>query len=102
MDFTSKSLLGGSWVVVTGVSSPLIWVLITISYPIVVTGVSSPLIWVLITISYPWVVISRVIDRVTILITRIKGLITPLTTTHEPPHGLSDSLSNKLGLGCTV
>ena len=31
------------------------------------------------------VVISRVISRVTILITHIKGLITPLRTTHEPP-----------------
>ena len=32
-----------------------------------------------------WVVISRVRSRVTILITHIKGLITPLITTHEPP-----------------
>ena len=32
-----------------------------------------------------WVVISRVISRVTILITHIKGLITPLITTHDPP-----------------
>ena len=32
-----------------------------------------------------WVVISRVISRVTILITHIKGLITRLRTTHEPP-----------------
>ena len=32
-----------------------------------------------------WVVISRVIGRVTILITQIRGLITPLITTHEPP-----------------
>ena len=32
-----------------------------------------------------WVVISRVISRVTILITHIRGLITPLITTHEPP-----------------
>ena len=31
-----------------------------------------------------WVVIRRVIS-VTILITRIRGLITPLITTHEPP-----------------
>ena len=27
----------------------------------------------------------RVITRVTILITHIRGLITPLITTHEPP-----------------
>ena len=32
-----------------------------------------------------WVVISRVISRVAILITHIRGLITPLITTHEPP-----------------
>ena len=31
------------------------------------------------------VVISRVISRVTILITHIQGLITPLITTPEPP-----------------
>ena len=29
---------------------------------------------------YKWV-----ISRVTIVITHIRGLITPLTTTHEPP-----------------
>ena len=32
-----------------------------------------------------WVVISGVISRVTIVITQIRGLITPLITTHEPP-----------------
>ena len=32
-----------------------------------------------------WVVISGVISRVTIVITQIRGLITPLLTTHEPP-----------------
>ena len=32
-----------------------------------------------------WVVISGVISRVTILITHIRGLISPLITTHEPP-----------------
>ena len=32
-----------------------------------------------------WVGISRVITRVTILITLIRGLLTPLITTHEPP-----------------
>ena len=31
-----------------------------------------------------WVVVSGVISRVTIIITRVKGLITPLMTTHEP------------------
>ena len=30
-------------------------------------------------------VISRAISRVTILITHIRGLVTPLITTHEPP-----------------
>ena len=32
-----------------------------------------------------WVLITWVISRVTITITRIRGLITPLITTHEPP-----------------
>ena len=32
-----------------------------------------------------WVVISGVISRVTIIMTHIRGLITPLITTHEPP-----------------
>ena len=32
-----------------------------------------------------WVVISGVISRVTIIITHIRGLVTPLITTHEPP-----------------
>ena len=33
----------------------------------------------------PWVLIIGVISRVTILITLIRGLITLLMTTHEPP-----------------
>ena len=32
-----------------------------------------------------WVVISRVIGRITIVVTYVRGLITPLLTTHEPP-----------------
>ena len=32
-----------------------------------------------------WVVISGVVSRVTVIITHIRGLITPLITTHEPP-----------------
>ena len=32
-----------------------------------------------------WVVISRVISRITMVITYIGGLIAPLITTHEPP-----------------
>ena len=32
-----------------------------------------------------WVVISGVINRVTIVTTRISGLMTLLLTTHEPP-----------------
>ena len=43
-----------------------------------------------------WVVISRVISRVTILMTHIKGLISPPITTPEPPsilfyHGVHHS-----------
>ena len=32
-----------------------------------------------------WVSISGVISRVTLILTLIRGLITPLITTHEPP-----------------
>ena len=32
-----------------------------------------------------WVVISRVISKVTIVVTHIRGLITVLITAHEPP-----------------
>ena len=32
-----------------------------------------------------WVVVSGVISKVTVIITHIRGLITPLKTTHEPP-----------------
>ena len=32
-----------------------------------------------------WVVINGLISRVTILLSHIRGLITPLRTTHEPP-----------------
>ena len=35
-----------------------------------------------------WVVISGVTGKVTIVITHIRGLITILTTTHEPPSRL--------------
>ena len=35
-----------------------------------------------------WVVISRVLNKVTILITHIRGLITPLLPTPEPPSSL--------------
>ena len=38
----------------------------------------------------PWVDTSRVISRVTLLITHIKGLRTPLITTHEPPSTLGE------------
>ena len=36
-----------------------------------------------------WVVISRIISRVTVLITHIRGLLTPLITTPEPPSTLN-------------
>ena len=35
-----------------------------------------------------WVVISRVVSRITMVITYIRGLMTPLITTHEPPSRL--------------
>ena len=36
-----------------------------------------------------WLGLSRVISRITIVITYIKGLITPLITSHEPPSRLT-------------
>ena len=36
-----------------------------------------------------WVVFSGVISRVTIVITHLRGLITPFITTHEPPGGVA-------------
>ena len=36
---------------------------------------------------------SRVISRVTILITQIRGLLTPLITTHEPPSRVATVLT---------
>ena len=39
-----------------------------------------------------WPVISGVISRVTIIITHIGGLITPLITPHEPPSKESQGL----------
>ena len=32
-----------------------------------------------------WVVTSRVISRITVVLTHIRGLIAPFITTHEPP-----------------
>ena len=40
-----------------------------------------------------WVAISGVISRVTIVITHIRGLITPLITPHEPPSMLTWGLN---------
>ena len=47
-----------------------------------------------------WVVISGVISRVTTVITQVRGLKTPLITTHEPPsRGLKASpRPTRLGL----
>ena len=39
-----------------------------------------------------WLAISRVRSRVTIVITFIRGFITPLITTHEPPSRGLDAL----------
>ena len=43
-----------------------------------------------------WVAIRAVISRVTMLVTGVKGLITPLITTHEPPSRLSQSFKQQL------
>ena len=45
-----------------------------------------------------WVVISGVISKVAILITLIRGLITPLMTTHEPPSKVGQISSIQLEL----
>ena len=45
-----------------------------------------------------WVVVNGLISRVTILTTHIRGLITPLITTHEPPSSNSCALLTELGL----
>ena len=42
-----------------------------------------------------WLGISRVISRITFVITYIKGLITPFITSHEPPSRFS-------GPGCIL
>ena len=52
-----------------------------------------------------WVVISGAISRVTIDITYIRGLITPLITTHEPPSNPQSKIRNlavamKVWVGC--
>ena len=43
-----------------------------------------------------WVVISGVISKVTVLITHIRGLISPLITRHEPPKYMALSGSTYL------
>ena len=48
-----------------------------------------------------WVVISEVISRVAIIIAHIKGLTTPLITTHEPPSA-DGWAAPWLGLGAFV
>ena len=40
----------------------------------------------------PWVVISGVLSRVTIMIANIRGLLTLLVTTHEPPSTRRDTI----------
>ena len=47
-----------------------------------------------------WVEKSGVISRVTIIITHIRGLITPLITTHEPPSRESMLQSRFSEVGC--
>ena len=49
-----------------------------------------------------WVVISGVISTVTILVTLLRGLITLLITTHEPPSRGSVVKCKGSGLGCKI
>ena len=46
-----------------------------------------------------WVVVSRVISRITMVITYIRGLITLLITTHEPPSSSTVSGQTLTGRG---
>ena len=46
-----------------------------------------------------WVVISRVISRITMVVTYIRALLTPLVTTHEPPSTLDVLSLDSLGFG---
>ena len=64
------SLLGGSWVVITGIISR-VYILITH-----IRGLITP-----------------IVTRANILITHIGGLVAPIITTHEPPSS-PESTSN--------
>ena len=48
-------------------------------------GDPAQVVWVQSLLGGSWVVIIRVISRITILISLLRGHITPLITTHEPP-----------------
>ena len=57
-----------------------------------------------------WLVIRRVVSRVPIIAARIRGLITPLTTTHEPSrisrlaaeHTVLESLAYVIDVGALM
>ena len=49
-----------------------------------------------------WRFMGRVISRVTILITLLRGLIPPLITTHEPPSRISRCLGLRVWLRGTI
>ena len=46
-----------------------------------------------------WVVIKGAISRVTIIITHIRGLITPVITAHEPPSKAFTSELSRFSVG---
>ena len=52
---------------------------------LILHGPDKPSTWSYTLLGGSWAVISGVISRVTILTTHIRGLITLLITTHEPP-----------------
>ena len=55
------------------------------------------------TLGGSWVVISRVTSRITVVITYIRGLITLLVTTHEPPSTPANRLREVLvSFGCKM
>ena len=105
------ALVEGSCIVISGVISPLIRVIITVSLLItslittheppssqcngslgVPSAASFGLYGSRALLGGSWVVISGVIIRLTIVITHIRGLITPVITTHEPPRSDAERL----------
>ena len=87
MEFVSFDGLGG-FIGVWGLRVWGFWILDGFGVGVGVWGLGLDLRWGLasqVLLGGSWLGRSRAISRITIVITYIKGLITPLITTHEPP-----------------